>query len=192
MGLVDKLITSFLDYVWQKVLLLPPADDLVRKKLQETDVQLTSSITLLQSKKAAYNESKTAENKTEVERVQVEKNKAVKERASANTAYEKMIRSYSRTAGSFTSRLEATYRALGISREYYHGGKFNGVNCIRIMDQSTNIFKHPTTLLLEMRDPTLETAEDIQLTSGKYLKSSGMLRCYLGKCSWNSNWTSTQ
>jgi hypothetical protein len=71
MGLVDKLITSFLDYVWQKVLLLQPEDDLVRKKLQDTGVQLASSIVLLQSKKAVYDESKTPENTDE--RFQIKK-----------------------------------------------------------------------------------------------------------------------
>jgi hypothetical protein len=105
------------------------------------------------------------ENKEELKRVQGEKNKApVTERASANKAFEKMIRSYSRQEGSFTSRLEATYRFLGISSEYYHGGKFNGVNCIQIMDRSKELFHDATTLLLEMPDPTLETIEDLQKT----------------------------
>ena len=175
MGLVDKLISSFLDYVWQKVLLLPADDDLIRQKLQDTCVQLASSIALLRHVKFVYDESKTPVNKQEVKRVQVEKNKAVEERARANKAYEKMIRSHSRRAGSFTTRLEATYRALGISREYYHGGKFNGVNCIRIMEQSTNIFDNATTLLLEMRDPALETVENIQQTSENYSKLLGCL-----------------
>jgi hypothetical protein len=76
MGLVDKLLTSFLDHVWQKVLLLPPEDDLVQKRLLETDVQLGSLTELLQSKKVACDESKTPENKEEVGRVQAEKNKA--------------------------------------------------------------------------------------------------------------------
>jgi hypothetical protein len=60
-----------------------------------------------------------------------------------------------------------------MSRECCHGGKFNGINCIRIMDQSTNIFNDATALLLEMRDPTLETVEDIQLTSEKCSKLLG-------------------
>jgi hypothetical protein len=34
MGRVDKLLTSFLDHVWQKVLLLPLEDDLVQKNVK--------------------------------------------------------------------------------------------------------------------------------------------------------------
>ena len=63
MGLVDKLISSFLDYVWQNILLLPTDDDLIWQKLQDTCLQLASAILLLQSKKAVYDESKTPENK---------------------------------------------------------------------------------------------------------------------------------
>jgi hypothetical protein len=36
--------------------------------------------------------------------------------------------------------MEAVYRRWKISREHYHGGKFNGVNCIRIMEKSEEIF----------------------------------------------------
>jgi hypothetical protein len=63
MGLVDKLLTSFLDYVWQKFLLLPLEDDLVQIELQEMGNQLSSLINLLQSRKAVYETSKTPENK---------------------------------------------------------------------------------------------------------------------------------
>jgi hypothetical protein len=91
MGLVDKLLSSFLNYTWRKVLLLPPEDDLIRKKLQETWEQLASLIGLLQTTKEVYEQSKTPENKEELKRVQGEKNKAVTERASANKAFEKMI-----------------------------------------------------------------------------------------------------
>jgi hypothetical protein len=95
-------------------------------------------------KKDVYNETKTIENEEEHKRAQAEelvahaeKNKAVGERAKAKKKFDKMISSHCRQADSFTSKLEATYQLLGISREYYHGGNFNGVNCIRIMNKKT-------------------------------------------------------
>jgi hypothetical protein len=189
-GLVDKVLSSFLDYTWRKVLLLPPEDDLIRKKLQETCERLASLIGLLQTKKEVYEQSKMPENKEQLKRVQGEKNKAVTERASANKAFEKMIRSYSRQEGSFTSRLEATYRFLGISREYYHGGKFNGVNCIRIMDRSKELFDGDAALLLEMRDPTLETREALQKTVQAHSKLLGCLDAIWSAVSGLRNWHS--
>jgi hypothetical protein len=36
--------------------------------------------------------------------------------------------------------MEAIHRRWKISREHCHGGKFNGVNCIRIIEKSEEIF----------------------------------------------------
>jgi hypothetical protein len=75
-----------------------------------------------------------------------------------------MIGSRCRIVDSATSKLEATYRLIGISREYYHGGKFNGVNCIQIMDKLNKIFDKAGMLLDEMHDTALETIKGIQKT----------------------------
>jgi hypothetical protein len=79
MGLVDKLLESFTDHVWKKVLLLPPEDDWIRKQIQETDQQLASSNILLQTKREAsklkkdvHNETKTIENEEKHKRAQAE------------------------------------------------------------------------------------------------------------------------
>ena len=73
MGLVDKLITSFLDCVWQNILLLPPEDDLAWTRLRDAGAQLATSIALLRHVKFVCSESKTPENEAEVKRVQAEK-----------------------------------------------------------------------------------------------------------------------
>jgi hypothetical protein len=142
-------------------------------------------------KKDVYNETKTIENEEEHKRAQAEKlvahaekNKAVGERAKAKKNFDKMISSHCRQADSFTSKLEATYRLLGISREYCHGGKFNGVNCIRIMNKTDDILDNVGTLLAEMHDPALETIEGIQQTVEDYKNSHGMPQCYLVCSSW--------
>jgi hypothetical protein len=87
MGLVDKLLESFTDYLWKKVLLLPPEDDLMRKQMQVIDQQLASSKIFLQlmresskSKKDAYNESKTPVNVEEHKKAQQEESKAQAEK----------------------------------------------------------------------------------------------------------------
>lgn len=135
---MDNLLASFLEHIWRKVLLSNAEDDLMRTNLQNADERLTSVIALLQTKRAACEGCKTDENKEELKRVQGEKNNAVTERTCANRACEKKIRSHSRKYGSFTGRLlEATCQFPGMSLECHHGGKFNDVNCIRTMDQSS-------------------------------------------------------
>ena len=86
-----------------------------------------------------------------------------------------MISSHCRQADSFTSKLEATYQLVGISREYYHGGKFNGVNCIQIMDKSKEIFDKTGSLLAELHDPALGTIQGIQKSVKDYKNLMGCL-----------------
>ena len=139
MGLVDKLIMSFLDCVWQKVLLSP---HLMMTwcgksfKKQACNLHLWLHF-FSQRKPCMMNPKHHQKTKKKSKGFKQEKNKAVmEERASANKAREKMICLHSTKAGSFTTRLEATHRAPGASCECCHGGKFSGVNCIiRVMDQ---------------------------------------------------------
>jgi hypothetical protein len=87
MGLVDKLLESFTDYIWKEVFLLTPEEDLIQKQMQAIDQQMASSKILLQSKresskskKDAYNESKTPTNEEEHKRAQEEESKAQAEK----------------------------------------------------------------------------------------------------------------
>ena len=41
---------------------------------------------------------------------------------------------------SLNQKFENVFRKNGVKREHYHGGKFNGVNCIRVMDKCKPIF----------------------------------------------------
>jgi len=43
------------------------------------------------------------------------------------------------TKSSLCHQFETVYRSNGIKKEHYHGGKFNGVNCIRIIKQSHSL-----------------------------------------------------
>jgi hypothetical protein len=53
--------------------------------------------------------------------------------------------------------------------------KFNGVNCIQIMNKTDDIFDNAGTLLAEMHDPALETTEGIQQTVEDYKNLMGCL-----------------
>ena len=39
-------------------------------------------------------------------------------------------------------QIDAFFRSKNIRKEFYHGGKYNGVNCIRIMEQSNLLIDH--------------------------------------------------
>ena len=76
----------------------------------------------------------------EVGEAQVMKNDAYNTNTKSKKAFEGGTRKRNGRPGSLKSRMEAIYRRFKISREHYHGGKFNGVNCIRIMEKSEDIF----------------------------------------------------
>jgi hypothetical protein len=64
---------------------------------------------------------------------------AKKEEAAQKILYTEMIQTHNAKKTSLTQLFENVYRKNGITREHYHGGKFNGVNCIRIMEKASSL-----------------------------------------------------
>ncbi len=104
--------------------------------------------------------------KIEVEEAQAMKNDAFNTNTKRKKAYVGLTKNQNGRRGSLKSRMEAIYRLQKISREHYHGGKFNGVNCIRIMEKSEEIFDEGgfTGIATEVADAgpgALETHDSI-------------------------------
>jgi hypothetical protein len=159
MGLVDKLLEVFSDWVYFNVLELDELSSTHRKRFIDAEKRLELAIQRLDEKRRAGvaaeqgqggDRAQTAE---EFREAQKEKNEAVKERASANRQWKQTLKSLRSEVGGYHSKLEKIYKRHNISREYYHGGKFNGVNCIRLMGKSESIF--------EKRDDSLATVNAI-------------------------------
>jgi hypothetical protein len=66
--------------------------------------------------------------------------KAVKEECKARELYEEQVQRHNAKKSSLNQKFEVVYRKNGVKREHYHGGKFNGVNCIHIMDACSTVF----------------------------------------------------
>jgi hypothetical protein len=108
-------------------------------------------------------------------------------KSAASSAYTKAKADYKETMllhnakkTSINQLFEGVYRANGVKREHYHGGKFNGVNCIRIMGNAKSIiigdddakgFVHHCRM---NKIPTISD-EDIQSTCQKYCRLLGLL-----------------
>ena len=54
--------------------------------------------------------------------------------------YEEQVQIHNAKKTSLCQKFESIFSGNGIKREHYHGGKFNGVNCIRIMEKSATLF----------------------------------------------------
>lgn len=58
----------------------------------------------------------------------------------ARSKYKGALQKHNARSTSLTQRFEAIYKDNGITREHYHGSKFNGMNCIRIMSKAKKLF----------------------------------------------------
>lgn len=66
--------------------------------------------------------------------------KAKKAESLAKEFYNECTQRHNAKKMSLNQQFEIVFRRNGVKREHYHGGKFNGVNCIRIMGKSKEIF----------------------------------------------------
>ena len=64
---------------------------------------------------------------------------ADKAQSSAKREVDQEIQKHNAKKDSLNQLFEKVFRKNGVKREHYHGGKFNGVNCIRLMENSKAI-----------------------------------------------------
>eukprot|EP00957_Ditylum_brightwellii_P000271 21009-Ditylum_brightwellii.AAC.1 len=79
-----------------------------------------------------------------------------------------MIKGYTQEVDSFYSHLEEAFRGAKASRESYHRGKFNGVDCIRIMELAEAVFAKLEESLINIKDKTLVNDDRIKEKVQKY------------------------
>jgi hypothetical protein len=65
--------------------------------------------------------------------------KASKDETEAKQNYNENVQCHNAKKTSLNQQFETIYRSNGVKREHYHGGKFNGVNCIRIMSNCKDL-----------------------------------------------------
>ena len=140
MGLVDKILESFKAWVNLEVESLPAEDDLLREQYKAAVAMVNISQHQLQNAISINTQINTAQSLAALTTARAQLSDAKTRVAEPKKAYESMIKLHNARLGSLNQRCEEIYRQLNILREHYHGGKFNGVNCIRIMDQSKLLF----------------------------------------------------
>jgi hypothetical protein len=73
-----------------------------------------------------------------------------------------MIKVHKRNPDSFHNDLEETCQKLNIVRECYHGGKYNDVNCIKIMNNSDKIIESASQALVELKSDDVSEEEILE------------------------------
>jgi hypothetical protein len=75
----------------------------------------------------------------------------------ATINYRDMQTARKRFLGGYWHKLEKIYRKLGMEREAYHGGDFNGVDCRPLMAKANLFYELWLELVLETHDPIQST-----------------------------------
>jgi hypothetical protein len=174
MGLIDKFLESFLGWAHRDVIQLTEAEDNIRNEYVMAEDHLTIAIDLLAE--ARENADDSDESAATIRIHQDAKNKASAAKTKANDEYKEMIKIHKIKSGSFHNDLEETCRKLNIVRECYHGGKYNGVNCIKIMNNSDKIIESASQALVDLKSDNV-TEEEILKKSKMYSELLNTLDC---------------
>ena len=140
MGLVDKVLESFKSWVNLEVEALSQEEDYIRQQFKAASTLSHAADHDYREAIALNEQLKTQDTLGQVKVLKQAWTTAKKEEKIAKNNYEEMIAKHNAKIASVTQRFEDVYRSLGIKREHYHGGKFNGVNSIRIMSKAEELF----------------------------------------------------
>jgi hypothetical protein len=144
MGLVDKILESFKH--WVNLEVEDFHDEItegVRREYilakQEHDAAVQVHQQAIQALAVVintpeYTQAKVVEKEADKARI-----KARKAESKAKEQYDEQVQRHNAKKSSLNQQFEIIFRRNGVKREHYHGGKFNGVNCIRVMEQSKSL-----------------------------------------------------
>ena len=180
MGLVDKVLESFKTWINLHVEELGNESNQIRDTYVVA-LQATSQATSdLHAAKATHDRDKTIESRDAFQAAKKAKSEARKVEKIAKSNYDEMIQRHNARKDSLAQRFEPTCRQCGIKREHYHGGKFNGVNCIRIMEKAEQLFDGDTDhkgFVHEIKRSKLVSVSDIgvETTCNLFARLLGLL-----------------
>ena len=181
MGLVDKILESFKLWVNLEVEHINNEQaNLIRHAHQEAKqivAQTKADLVVANQNKAQNN---TPATRAAVKAAQKAKSAARKTGIAAKSNYDDFMQRHNARSGSLAQRFEVVFRCCNIKKEHYHGGKYNGVNCIRIMERSEELFlgndgnQGFCQLIKDQKRPTVAD-EDIETQCARYARLLGLL-----------------
>ena len=141
MGLVDKVLESFKNWVNLEVEDFHDNEtEGVRRVLKQARQRHAAAIAAHQQAKDFFEENPTMElAKGMVETANRERINTKRDESKAKKEFDEIVQRHNAKSTSLNQQFETIFRRNGVIREYYHGGKFNGVNCIRVMEKSNDL-----------------------------------------------------
>ena len=171
MGLVDKVLESFKAWVIAEVELLPAESNEIR------EAYANAKAVHVEAKRIeglAAQGGNTAEAIVLFNEAKAARSNAQKEEKKAKDNFEEMATRHRARLFSLSQIFDNIFRENGIKKEHYHGGKYNGVNCIRIMDKSDRLFDQFKAAIKVKKIQTVSD-EDIEAKCNQFTRMFGLM-----------------
>jgi len=175
MGLVDKVLESFKNWtVYEAERLPPPAADIREAYKQAITVHTAAVLAEAQAKVAAEQLGATPALLASYKEAKQANKDAAREEKKVKDNYDEMAKRHRARLFSLSQVFDNIFHENGIKKEHYHGGKYNGVNCIRIMDKAETLFNDFAGAIKAKKQPNITDAA-IDLKCTQFARMMGLL-----------------
>jgi len=174
MGLVDKVLESFKSWSIYEAESLPDEANQIRevyKNAQVTFVQAIAAEDAARLADIAHNTDATAASYRVAKQ---ESKEARTEQKKAKDNYDEMVKRHNSRIYSLSQSYDIAFRSHNIKKEHYHGGKYNGVNCMRIMEKAKELFNVFAALIKANKIDSMTEAV-IEVKCGQFTSMLGLL-----------------
>ena len=172
MGLVDKVLQYFMTWIIVYCADLPPELKIKRGIFTKQLEQVKKFKKDVQRNHSSWNMDKGNNEKKKrwEESKEIMKEMETAEKTVREEFYDS-IKEWKVDSKNILCQIEAYFKRRNIKKEFYHGGKYNGVNCIKIMENADSLIDEICEEVISKRDKSWdanETEESIRATCKTY------------------------
>jgi len=175
MGLVDKALMHFKAWVIYEVENLPDGPNQIRQTYRNAVALVAvaeeeEEVARQQDEQAGH----APETMSALKGKKDARIAASKEETKAKGNFDEMVKRHNSRLFSLSQSFDVIFRSHNIKKEHHHGGKCNGVNCMRIMEKSQELFQEFSTASKNKKMPTKTDAE-IETRCREFARMFGLL-----------------
>ena len=175
MGLVDKVLVKFKEWVVFEVESMPEASHEIREAYRTAiEAHLAAISNENQARQIGEQAGNTPEIATLLKDAEQARKAARQGERKAKLNFEEMVKRHNSRVYSLSQAFDCTFRANNIKKEHCHGGKCNGVNCIRIMEQADELWTEFASSI-KLKKIATTTDADVDAKCQRFAKMLGYL-----------------
>jgi len=175
MGLVDKVLEVFKAWTTYEVENLPPDCHQIRESYKIAQRDYAEATVAEENAQEHYQATGlTPALMALCREAKVTLAEAKAEQSKAKVVFDEMVKRHNSRLFSLSQTYDTIFRNNKIQKEHYHGGKYNGVNCIKIMEKADLLFEAFRVSLKEKKVHAVSD-ETIDLKCDLFARMFGLL-----------------